>query len=253
MSEKVVVITGASSGIGAALAVQLGAQGHSLALAARREPELQAVARSAGSNAKGIVTDVRVRSDVEQLRDAAMDAFGRIDVWVNNVGRGINRQVADLTDADLDEMMAINVKSALYGMQAVLPHFMQRGKGHIINVSSFLGRVPMASYRSAYSAAKAALNSLTANLRMDVQATHPGIHVSLVMPGIVKTDFHKNAMGGSPALPPGATTQTPEEVAGVIAKLIDHPQTEVYSNPAMAGLARRYFEDMGAFEAGMRA
>ena len=84
--------------------------------------------------------------------------------------------MAELTDDELDQMMTVNVKSALYGMQAVLPHFQARGAGQIVNVSSFLSRVPMASIRAAYSASKAALNSLTANLRMDLAASasrHP--------------------------------------------------------------------------------
>jgi len=252
MSEKVIVITGASSGIGAALARQLGAQGWALALAARREQELQRVASQSGPAALAIVTDVRLRPDVERLRDETLARFGRIDIWINNAGRGIGRKVADLTDADFDEMMAVNVKSALYGMQAVLPHFMQRGTGHIINVSSFLGRVPLASFRSAYNAAKAALNSLTANLRMDLKATHPGIQVSLVMPGIVDTDFARNALGGTPLPPPGArpmVAQAPEDVARLIAELIEHPQPELYTNPASPEMARRYFQDVAAFEA----
>jgi NAD(P)-dependent dehydrogenase (short-subunit alcohol dehydrogenase family) len=78
--------------------------------------------------------------------------------------------VLDLTDEDFDQMMVVNAKSALYGMQAIVPHFKERGAGHLINISSALGRVPFASYRSAYSAAKAALGSLTANLRMDLRA-----------------------------------------------------------------------------------
>src|SRR5258707_3253795 len=100
-------------------------------------------------------------------------------------------------------MMAVNVKSALYGMQVITPHFMERGRGHIINISSFLGRVPVASVRSAYSAAKAALNTLTANLRVDLQRSHPGIHVSLVMPGLVTTDFASHATGSTGPIPPG--------------------------------------------------
>ena len=256
MSEKVVVITGASSGIGAALARQLGAQGHRLVLAARREQELQRVAAQSSPTALAFVADVRCRSDVERLRDAAIAHFGQIDVWINNAGRGIGRKVADLTDEDFDEMMAVNVKSALYGMQAVLPHFLQRGAGHIINVSSFLGRVPLATYRSAYSAAKAALNSLTANLRMDLKATHPGIHVSLVMPGMVDTEFARNALGGTPPLPPGARAmplQAPEDVARMIAGLLENPEPEIYTNPATPDLARRYFQDVATFEATLGA
>jgi len=89
---------------------------------------------------------------------AALAKFGHIDVWVNNAGRGISRLVSELTDEDIDEMMLVNVKSALYGMQAVLAHFGERGSGRIINVSSMLGRVPFAPIRSAYPASKHALN-----------------------------------------------------------------------------------------------
>jgi short-subunit dehydrogenase len=252
--SKVVVITGASGGIGAELARQLGAQGHRLVLAARREKELAEAARQCGSDAVAVVADVRRRADVERVRTQAIAAFGRIDVWVNNAGRGIGRRVLDLTDEDVDEMFAVNTKSALYGMQAAVPHFMERGEGHLINVSSFLGRVPIATVRSAYSAAKAALNSLTANLRMDLRQEYPGIHVSLVLPGIVTTEFARNALGGAPSGPPAspppgvAQPQTVEEVAAVIVKLIERPVPEVYTNPAQAEIARRYYQDVAAFE-----
>src|SRR5919199_1975589 len=152
--RKVVVITGASAGIGAALARHLGGAGHSLALAARSREALVSVARESGERAAVVVTDVTRRADVERLRDEALGIFGRVDVWVNNAGRGISRPALELTDADFDEIMAVNVKSALYGMQAIVPHFMERGAGHVINTSSFLGRVPVATHRSAYNAAK---------------------------------------------------------------------------------------------------
>ena len=93
-------------------------------------------------------------------------------------------------------MMLVNVKSALYGIQAVLPHFRARGRGQIINISSMLGRVPLASFRSAYSASKHALNALTANLRMELRVSHPGIAVSSVHPGIVATEFGLRALHG---------------------------------------------------------
>jgi short-subunit dehydrogenase len=249
--SKVIVITGASSGIGAALAKLLGGQGHRLALAARREAELQQVAAAAGASAIAVPTDVTRRAEVEALRDAALRQFGQIDVWINNAGRGITRRVLDLTDADFDEMIAVNLKSALYGMQAVVPHFQARGAGHLINVSSFLGRVPFATFRSVYSASKAALNSLTANLRVDLRSTHPGIHVSVVMPGVVATEFGAKALGGRFQPPPGFTlppSQTAEEVAAVIANLIEHPVAEVYTNPAQAKVAQQYYQDVGAFE-----
>lgn len=251
-NSKVIVITGASSGIGAELARQLGAQSHRLALAARREKELADVASQSGTEAITVITDVRRRSDIEQLRDRAIEAFGHIDVWINNAGRGIGKSVLDITDEDFDEMMLVNTKSALYGMQAIVPHFKERGSGHIINISSFLGRVPVATVRSVYSAAKAALNSLTANLRMDLQREYPGIHVSLVLPGIVTTEFAKNALGGTPQGPPPTgpmRPQTPEEAVAPIVKLIEQPVAEIYTNPALLEIARRYYEDIGVFEA----
>ena len=198
---KHIVITGASGGIGAALAARLGAAGHRVALAARREPELREAAARAGSGAIAIPADVTRRADVERLRDRAIEAFGHVDVWVNNAGRGINRPALELTDDDFDLMMMVNVKSALYGMQAIAPHFIARGGGQIVNVSSMLSRVPFATFRSGYNAAKAALNALTANARVDLARAHPGIHVTLVMPGLVRTDFQRNAVGGSPPIP----------------------------------------------------
>jgi NAD(P)-dependent dehydrogenase (short-subunit alcohol dehydrogenase family) len=206
-----------------------------------------------------VVADVTRRAEVERLRDEALRAFGRVDVWINNAGRGIHRRVMELSEADFDEMMAVNVKSALYGMQVAAAHFQARGAGQIVNVSSFLGRVPLVPVRSAYNAAKAALNALTANLRVELKATHPQIQVSLVMPGMVATDFAKNALGNPGAAaggpPPGAANpqmrpQTAEEVAAVLAELVERPVPEVYTNPASAELARRYYADVAAFEAG---
>jgi short-subunit dehydrogenase len=253
--RKVVVITGASGGIGAALARRLGADGHALVLAARRMDALEAVAREASADAVAVAADVTRRADVERIRNEALRAFGRVDVWVNNAGRGITRPVLELTDDDVDEMMAVNVKSALYGMQAIVPHFVERGSGHVINVSSFLGRVPVASVRSVYSASKAALNSLTANLRMDLRHSAPGVHVSLVMPGLVSTEFAANALGGvrGPTAPAAAAmgVQTAEEVADAIAGLIAHPRAELFTNPAHAAVAPRYYADVEAFEAQM--
>jgi short-subunit dehydrogenase len=253
---KTIVLTGASSGIGAGLAERLGAEGQALARGARRQDLLERVAdeamRRGSPRAIAVEADVTRRADVERLRDATLDAFGDFDVWINNAGRGITRQVLDLTDDDVDLMMAVNVTSALYGMQTAVQHFIERGgRGHVINVSSFLGRVPMATFRSAYNAAKAALNSLTANLRMDLRAKYPDIHVTLVMPGVVGTWFGRNALYSPPDTPKyaGPNVQTVEEVAGIICDVIAHPVAEVYTNPASAALAQRYFVDVGAFEA----
>ncbi len=257
---KVVVITGASGGIGAELARQLGARGDSLVLGARRQAELEKVAdevRAAGGKAVTVKTDVTRRGDIEKLRDAGMEAFGHIDVWVNNAGQGITRSVLDLTDEEFDSIIAVNVKSALYGMQAIVPYFKERGEGHVINVSSFLARVPIASFRSAYNAAKAALNSLTANVRMDLAKEFPNVHATVFMPGIVSTEFRNNALGGTIGnwsnigTTAAGDSQTPEEVGTIMVQLIDNPVAELFSNPASSGIARRYYEDVAAFEKGL--
>lgn len=200
MRDKVVVITGASGGIGAALAAR----------SERREP---AGARRAP------------RSGAARRRRECRP-----------------------------EMMLVNVKSALYGMQAVLPHFKQRGRGHIINVSSMLGRVPFAPQRSAYSAAKHALNALTASLRIELAEDFPEIHVTTVSPPVVATEFGVHALGGgmdSRTLP---NAQPVEEVARVIADVIDEPRADVYTREGAREMVVRYFaaEDMAAAEAPFR-
>jgi short-subunit dehydrogenase len=245
---KHVVITGGSGGIGAELAAQLGALGHTTVLAARRERELRDAAARAGAGAIAVVADVTKRGDVERVRDRAIEALGHIDVWVNNAGRGITKPVLELTDDELDQMMMVNVKSALYGMQAIVPHFAARGRGQIVNVSSMLSRVPFATFRSAYNAAKAALNALTANARVDLARQHPGIHVTLVMPGLVRTDFQRNAVGGSPPIPAITEAQSVEDAAAAIVRAIEDPVAEIYTNPHHAAVVQKYFQDVGAFE-----
>jgi len=252
VNPKVIAITGASSGIGAALAKELGSKGHRLVLGARRGEELKEVASHAGAEALPVVVDVTRRQDVERLRDAAIERFGHVDVWVNNAGRGSGSTVMELSEEELDEMIDVNLKSVFYGMKAIVPHFQKRGEGHLINVSSFLGRVPLATYRSAYNAAKAGANALTANLRMDLRAKYPKVHVSLVMAGFVDTDFHKVAKTPFPVKAGTrvgeAVVQSAEEVAGQIASLMENPVAELYTNPGLRDLAVRYYQDVGAFE-----
>jgi len=254
MANKVTIITGASAGIGAGFARRLGADGHRLVLAARRRAELETVAadaeRAGSPRALVVPTDVTIRRDVDALSERAVAEFGGYDVWINNAGQGINRSVLDLTGDDVDDMMAINVKSALYGMQAAARYFIERGSGHIINVSSFLGRLPLALHRSAYNAAKAALNALTANLRGEMRARAPGVHVTLVMPGMVATEFGMNVVNAPPdaAIYAGPHVQTVQQVADIVANVIEHPVAEVYTNASSAEMARTYFADVEAFE-----
>jgi len=253
LDKKVIVVTGASSGIGAALTQKMGQAGWCVVLAARREEEMKKVAAECGSNTLTVKTDVTKMGDMDRLKEEALEKFGQIDVWVNNAGRGIGKKVMELTESDIDEIMAVNFKSVFFGIKAVVPYFQQQGKGHLINVSSFLGRVPFAQFRSVYNAAKSAVNILTANLRMDLRRSHPGIKVSLVMPGMVMTDFGKNALYGTPQMPLQATgggmkPQTADEVADIMVELINNPKPEVYTNPYSPEAAKKYYTDVAAFE-----
>jgi short-subunit dehydrogenase len=242
---KIVVITGASGGIGAAAAELLASRGYSVVLVARRPEALHAVAKRCGAAAHAVVADVTVREEVRRVVAEAIARFGRVDVWINNVGQGISRLPSELTDQDIDDVMRVNIKSALYGMQEILPHFRERGDGHIINISSMLGRIPFAMIRSAYVGAKHFLNGLTATFREEVQASHPGIEVSLVSPGVVRTDFGLNALHGgidSRKLP---YSQSAGEVAEVIAWVVETREPDAYTREGARERVLDYFGSTG--------
>jgi short-subunit dehydrogenase len=245
MRDKVIVITGASGGIGAALADAVAKRGASVVLVARREGALSDAARACGERAHPVVADVSRRDDVRRVVSEALARFGRVDVWVNNVGQGISRMPSQLTDQDVDDIIQVNVKSALYGMQEILPHFKERGTGHLINISSMLGRLPFALFRSAYNGAKHFLNAMTANFRTEVQQTHPGIQFSIVSPGVVRTEFGVNAMHGGPdsRLLPGS--QSAEEVASVIASVIESRRPDVYTRAGARDRVAAFYAAIG--------
>lgn len=228
---KVVVITGASAGIGAALAEEIVRRGGQVVLAARRRPLLEALVGRLGGAAHAVPTDVTERAQVAHLLEEAVTCCGAVDIWVNNAGHGITRSFAELTEEDVDVMMRDNLKSALFGMQVALGHFTTRGGGAIVNVSSMLARTPLAPFRSAYSASKAALNSLTESLRAELAEKGSPIRVVCVMPGVVATDFGSRALHGGPdsrALP---YAQPVEEVAGIIADAALTADGDVYTRP----------------------
>lgn len=251
VSDQVVVITGASGGVGAAAAEELARRGAQVVLAARRAGPLGEVAARCGSNAHAVVADVTRREDVQRIFDEAVATFGRVDVWINNVGRGIGRPLLEITDEDVDAMIRDNMKSVLYGMQVVTPHLQARGTGAIVNVSSLLGRTPLPP-RAAYAAAKAAMMSLSESFRIELSGSHPELRVVVVYPGRIATDFGLNAMGqrmpDSGKLPAevlavlGGATQTAAEVAHVVCEAALHGRGDVYTQPGAFGPVREYFE-----------
>lgn len=245
MQDKIVVITGASGGIGAAVAELVSSRGGSVVLVARREGVLAEVAKRCGKNALPIVADMTVRDEVRRVVSESLERFGHVDVWVNNVGQGISRMPSELTDEDVDDIVKINVKSALYGMQEILPHFKERGAGHVINISSMLGRIPFAVFRAAYNGAKHFLDALTANFRSEVQETHPGIQVTLVSPGVVRTEFGRNALHGGPDSRELPNSQSAEEVAEVIVNVMETRLADVYTRVGARERVVQYYETVG--------
>ncbi|MEO7457034.1 MAG: SDR family NAD(P)-dependent oxidoreductase [Gemmatimonadaceae bacterium] len=245
MEDKVIVITGASAGIGAALAELAASRGASVVLAARREKELDDVRQRCGDKAFAVVADMTKREEARGVVAGAIARFDHIDVWVNNVGQGITKVPSLLTDDDIDEMIRLNVKTAFYGMQEVLPHFIQRGEGHVINISSMLGRIPMATFRAAYSASKHFLNALTTNFRMEVQEQHPNIQFSIVSPPVVRTEFGKNALHGGPDSRELPNSQDAGEVAEVIAGVIESRKADVYSREGSHDWVVKYYDELG--------
>lgn len=245
MSGKVVVVTGASGGIGAAAAEAIARRGHTVVLVARRGEALREVARRTGPHSVCITADVTRRDDVRRVVGEALARCGHVDVWVNNAGQGITRVPSALTDDDIDRMMQVNVKSALYGIQEVLPHFRERGTGHVINVSSMLGRIPSVVIRSAYTASKHFLNALTANLRTEVHQSHPGIQFSLVSPGVVRTDFGANALHGGPDSRTLPESQSAEEVGEVIAMVVETRRPDVYTRAGSRKRVLDYYASTG--------
>ena len=245
MTQKVAVITGASAGIGAALARHLAPAGTHVVLVARRHDAPETVASTCGGQALVVAADVTKRTEVARVVRASLERFDHIDVWVNNVGRGISRPPSQLTDQDVDAMVRLNVKTALYGMQEVLPHFQARKAGHFINVSSMLGRIPFAAVRSAYCGAKHFLDALTATFRAEVQAEFPAIHFSLVSPGVVRTEFGVNALHGGVDSRQLPNSQSAEEVAAVIAGVMDSRLPDVYTRAGAQARVAAYYAALG--------
>jgi NADP-dependent 3-hydroxy acid dehydrogenase YdfG len=189
ITGKVIVITGASSGMGAAAAAYLAARGASVVLGARRADRIDALAAEigeAGGKALAVVTDVTKREDVRKLVDSAVDTFGRIDVIINNAGVMPLSPLDRLKVDEWDQMIDVNIKGVLYGIAAALPHMKAQGAGHVINLASVAGHKLFAG-SSVYSATKFAVRALSDGLRQEM-ATH-NIRTTIISPGAVRTEL----------------------------------------------------------------
>ena len=190
LNEQVAIITGASSGIGAATAEILAQAGANVVLAARRKEKLEDLKTSienAGGRALVVETDVTKRDSVESLVATTLDAFGRIDILVNNAGVMLLSFVKNLQVDEWEQMVDVNVKGVLFGVGAVLPTMMEQKGGHIVNVSSVAGRKVMQS-GSVYSATKFAVTAFSEGLRQELSPEY-GVRVTSIEPGAVATEL----------------------------------------------------------------
>lgn len=187
IKDKVVVITGASSGLGEAAARRLAKEGARLLLGARRTDRLQALAQelSLGSEA-AVETDVTRHEEVKRLVDRAVQAWGRIDVIINNAGLMPHSPLERGKIEDWDRMIDVNIKGVLYGIAAALPHMKSQKGGHIINVSSVAGHKVRAG-GAVYSATKHAVRIISEGLRQEVKPYN--IRTTIISPGMVATEL----------------------------------------------------------------
>lgn len=189
--SKVIVITGASSGIGEASAKLLAAKGNKVVLGARREEKLkQIVEEIKADNGEALyqVTDVTDSEDVEKLVKLAVDTFGRIDVLINSAGIMPHSPLKDKRINDWDQMIDINIKGTLYGIGAALSYMNEQKTGQIINISSVAGHYAHAG-GAVYSATKWAVRAISESLREEVAQDGSNIRVTIVSPGAINTEL----------------------------------------------------------------
>ena len=189
IAGKVIVITGASSGMGEAAARHLAAKGARVVLGARRADRIEALAAeitTAGGQATAVATDVTKQEDVQALVDTAVATYGRVDVLINNAGLMPLSSMDRLKVDEWDRMIDVNIKGVLYGIAAALPHMQGQRSGHIINLSSVAGHKIFGG-SAVYSATKSAVRVISEGLRAEV-ASH-NIRVTIISPGAVKTEL----------------------------------------------------------------
>ena len=230
IADKVIIVTGASSGIGRATALALARERARLVLVARRQnllASLEEEVRRAGGTAVCMPLDLRQRDAVAMMIRSAYERFGRIDVLINNAGFGYWGTVEDTPAPVVREIFDLNFEAPLVAMQLVIPIMKTQGCGHIINVSSVVGRrgLPLSGI---YCATKFALQGITESLRLEVKDW--GIDVSIVNPASTLSEFGEHVRFGKVEARFKATgyVQPAEEVAAAIVKCIKRPRIEIY-------------------------
>ena len=218
LDGAVVIVTGASSGIGAATGRMAAGRGAKVVLAARRADRIDALAAEL-PDSLAVPTDLRDPAQIAQMVAATLDRFGRVDVLVNNAGQGLHVPVEQIRLDDLRAVTELNFYAPLLAMQAVIPAMRKQGGGAIVNVSSMTSRMVLPGV-GGYSATKAALNMLSAVARKELASD--GIVVSIVYPAVTATEFHQSLAaggmvgGGSRTVKPHSAEFVAEAILGLI-------------------------------------
>ena len=231
LSQQVVVITGASTGIGRASAVEFARSGAAVVLAARNEAALNDVAievEQAGGRAHVVITDVAEADQVDHLADEAIRQFGRIDTWVNNAGFGHAAHVEDMQPAEIARLMAVNVNGLMYGTRAAIIRMKPHGGGTIINLGSVVSvrGIPL---QSVYCASKHAIKGFTEAVRLEQERMKSGITFTLICPAVINTPFYNHAKSDTgKKLTAFDPIYPPEVVAESIVFAAEHPRREIF-------------------------
>lgn len=245
--EQVVVVTGASSGIGRETALELARRGAKVVLAARSEEALCQVGRQIedlGGEAQVVVTDVARWEQVHHLAQSAVERFGRIDTWVNNAAVSEYAPVEQMTVEEIDRIIQVDLLGPIYGCKAVIPYMRHRGGGTIINVGSALSEraVPL---QSIYSTAKHGLKGFTEALRIEMELEKTNVRVTLILPSSINTPFYDHARSPSGRKPqPIGPVYEPAAVAKAIVYAAEHPRRDIYVGAA--GKMLSMLEQVGA-------
>jgi NADP-dependent 3-hydroxy acid dehydrogenase YdfG len=238
LTDRVVAITGASAGIGEATARRVAAEGAAVVLSARRDHLLDALATSiisAGGRALAVPSDVTSESDMRALVQRAIDTFGRLDVMICNAGIGFHDAFERTPSDVMRRLVDVNLMGTLYAARAAIDVFFRQGSGHIIAVSSIVGRRGMAG-SGVYSATKAAQIGFIEALRAEFVGTN--LHASVVYPVGTDTEFHDAIHRDfGHRITPKGPRQSADDVARAIVECIVSPKAEVYPFPKAWWLA----------------
>lgn len=233
LAGRTAIVTGASSGIGRATALELAEKGANVVLAARRRDKLEALADEIGGSSRQtlvIPTDVTDRLAVEALVRRTVEEYDAVDILVNNAGMGLYAPIAGGSMENMRGIFDVNFFGAVHCMQAVVPYMVSQKRGHIVNVSSVAGKISP-PYMGAYAATKHALGAVSDALRSELAGT--GVHVSTIYPGLTQSSFTESMLQEVevPRIPPIVRFVDASVVARRIAQAIRWQVRDIYVSP----------------------